>query len=146
LILETDYDGTGVKWIRYQLPAGKTTLLRAVVPKTSGDPDAATNTAAVLLPYVQNVMNNATAAQIAAIRTVYPTMFPGANPVPVFTYTFDAPGATLAGGCTAVASAPCNIRDVDITLIVQALSPDAQTRNLRLVQLHGLGHRVNPNQ
>src|SRR5712671_2781198 len=58
LIIETDYDGTGVKWIRYQLPAGTTTLLRAVAPKTvGGDPDASTNGAGVLLPYLQNVMN-----------------------------------------------------------------------------------------
>src|SRR5258706_9887036 len=33
LIVETDYDGTGVKWIRYQLLAGQTILTRAVVPK-----------------------------------------------------------------------------------------------------------------
>ena len=147
LIAETDYDGTGVKWIRYQLPAGTTTLLRAVVPKTLGDPDAATNGAGVLLPYLQNVMNNASAAQIGAIRAVYPTMFPGGNPVPIFTYnTFDPPSSAVVGGCTSVGTAPCNIRDIGITLIVQAPSRDAQTQEVRLVELNALGHRLNPNQ
>jgi prepilin-type N-terminal cleavage/methylation domain-containing protein len=146
LIVETDYDGTGVKWIRYRLVAGETVLKRAVVPKTGGDPDAATNTAAVLLPYIQNVMNNASGAQIAAIRADYPTMFPGGNPVPIFTYTFDGPSAALGGGCSSIALTPCNIRDVGITLIVQALSRDAKTQVVRVVELNGLAHRVNPNQ
>jgi prepilin-type N-terminal cleavage/methylation domain-containing protein len=144
LIIETQFDATGVQWIRYQLPAGTTTLLRGVTPKTAGFPETATGP--VMLPYIQNVMNNATAAQIAAIRADYPTMFPGGNPVPVFTYTFDAPAGALVGGCISVASAPCNIRDIGVTLIVQALSPDMQTRELRLVELNGVGHRVNPNQ
>ncbi len=153
LIIETDYGGTGanagVRWIRYQLPAAgpntPTTLLRADVAKVAAaDPDA--TTAAALLPYLQNVMNNATGAQIAQIRAAYPNMFPGGNPVPVFTYTFDTPTSALVGGCTSVASAPCNIRDVSITLIVQSLSRDAQSQNLRLVELNGLAHRVNPNQ
>jgi prepilin-type N-terminal cleavage/methylation domain-containing protein len=148
LIVETDYDGTGVKWIRYQLPAGDTILYRAVVPKTGGDPDAATNKlSGNLLPYIQNVMNNGTAAQIAAITADYPTMFPGGNPVPIFTYpTFDKPSAALGGGCTSIASTPCNIRDVGITLIVQALSRDAKTQVVRVVELNGLAHRLNPNQ
>lgn len=146
LIIETDYDGTGVKWIRYQLTAGSTILNRAVVPKTAGDPVAATS-GAVLLPYIQNVMNNGTAAQINAIRAVYPNMFPGGNPVPVFTYSqFDAPSSGLVGGCTAIGTAPCNIRDVDIVLIVQSLDKDAKTNRVRLVELHGLAHRLNPNQ
>ena len=145
LIIETDYDGTGVKWIRYQLPAGTTTLKRAVVPKTAGDPDLATIGA--LLPYIQNVMNNASGAQIGAIQAVYPAVFPGGNPVPVFTYNnFDAPTSALVGGCSAIATTPCNIRDVDIVLIVQSLDRDGQTEKLRLVQLHGLAHRLNPSQ
>jgi prepilin-type N-terminal cleavage/methylation domain-containing protein len=145
LIIETDYDGTGVKWIRYQLPAGTTTLSRAVVPKTGGDPDPATSGA--LLPFIQNVMNNASGSQIAAIQAVYPAVFPGGNPVPVFTYNnFDPPTSALVGGCSAIASTPCNIRDVDIVLIVQSFDRDAKTSKLRLVQLHGLAHRLNPNQ
>jgi prepilin-type N-terminal cleavage/methylation domain-containing protein len=145
LIIETDYDGTGLKWIRYQLPAGTTTLLRAVVPKTGGDPDPATS-GANLLPYIQNVMNNATGAQIAAIGAVYPAVFPGGNPVPIFSYTFDTPSSALVGGCSSIATTPCNIRDVDIVLIVQSFDRDAKTQRLRLVELHGLAHRLNPNQ
>ena len=145
LIVEADYDGTGVKWIRYQLPAGTTTLKRAVVAKTAGgDPDASTNGADVLLPYLQNVMNNASGAQIAAIRAAYPTMFPGSNPVPLFTYTCDVVGSTPAP-CTA-ANTPADIRDVGITIIVQAPSLDNKTFSLRLVELNGMGHRLNPNQ
>jgi hypothetical protein len=143
LIVETDYDGTGVKWIRYQLPAGQTTLLRAVVNKAGLNPDASTS-GAVLLPYIQNVMNNATGAQIAAIRADYAAMFPGGNPVPMFTYTCDVVGS-IPAACTG-ANTPSDIRDVDVTLIVQAVSPDTKTRELRLVELHGLGHRINPNQ
>jgi prepilin-type N-terminal cleavage/methylation domain-containing protein len=144
LIIEADYDGTGVKWIRYQLPAGGTTLLRAVVPKVGTNPDASTSGAAVLLPYLQNVMNNATGAQIASIRAGYPAMFPGGNPVPMFTYTCDVVGSTPAA-CTG-ANAPSDIRHVDITLIVESANRDAKTNALRLVQLHGVGHRINPNQ
>jgi prepilin-type N-terminal cleavage/methylation domain-containing protein len=145
LIVEEDYDGTGVKWIRYQLPAGTTTLLRAVAPKTAGgDADASTSGAGVLLPYLQNVMNNASGAQITAIRAAYPTMFPGSNPVPLFTYTCDVVGSTPAP-CTA-ANTPADIRDVGITIIVQAPSLDNKTFSLRLVELNGMGHRLNPNQ
>ena len=143
LIVETDYDGTGVKWIRYQLAAGSTTLQRAVVAKTpGGNPDALTQ--AALLPYLQNVMNNATGAQIATIRATYSGMFPAGNPVPMFSYTCDVVGGNPLP-CTA-ANNPSDIRDVDIWLIVQSLSPDVKSNQLRLVELHGLGHRVNPNQ
>jgi prepilin-type N-terminal cleavage/methylation domain-containing protein len=144
LIVETDYDDTGVKWIRYQLLAGQTTLTRAVVnkPPNGTTPDATTT--AALLPYLQNVMNNASAAQITKIRAAYPSMFPGGNPVPMFTYTCDVVGGNPQA-CSA-ANNPADIRDVDIWLIVQSLSPDRQTGELRLVELHGLGHRVNPNQ
>jgi prepilin-type N-terminal cleavage/methylation domain-containing protein len=145
LIVETDYDGTGVKWIRYQLPAGTTTLLRAVVPKTAGgNPDTSTSAAGVLLPYLQNVMNNASGTQIGAIRGAYPAMFPGGNPVPMFTYTCDVVGG-IPAACTG-ANTPADVRDVDITLIAQSLSRDKKTLQLRLVELHGLGHRMNPNQ
>jgi len=74
-------------------------------------------------------------------------VFPGGNPVPVFTYSkFDTPSSALAGGCAAIGTAPCNIRDVDIVLIVQSFDRDAKTQRLRLVELHGLAHRLNPNQ
>ena len=150
LIIESAIDPLDpvVKWVRYQLPAPgppnvlPNVLLRGVVPKVAGgDPVAAT--AAFMVPYLQNVMNNGTPAQIAAINAAYPGTFPGGNPAPIFTYTtFDAPDGA---GCTNVASSPCNIRDVEITLIVQAPSLDAQTGQLRLVELHGRGHRINPN-
>ena len=149
LIVETDIDPLNdpqVSWVRYSLPAGTTTLLRGVVYKTAGDPVAAT-TAAGMLPYVQNVMNNTSAGQIAAIRAVYPSMFPGGAPVPVFAYTCDTGGGTplscpTAGGF----NTPPNILDVEVTLIVQATTADAQTGVPRLVELHGRGRRVNPNQ
>lgn len=149
LIIETQFDNTGVQWIRYQLPAGTTTLLRGVVPKAVGvDPVAATGAANVMVPYVQNVMNNGTGAQIAAIQAAYPAMFPGGVPVPVFSYTCDVGGGGTPTACPAAGAfnAPLNIRDVEVTLIVQPLDRDLQTQRLRVVELHGRGRRVNPNQ
>jgi prepilin-type N-terminal cleavage/methylation domain-containing protein len=140
LITEGDVDGTGVVWIRYQLQG--TTLLRGVAPKAGSDPVAAT--AGAMLPYVLNVMNNAPPAQIAQFQAAFPAMFPGGIPVPIFNYTLDPPVGTA--GCTAAANSPCNVRDVDITLIVMAPNTDAQTNQVHLVELNGRGHRVNPNQ
>jgi Tfp pilus assembly protein PilW len=141
LITEGDVDGTGVVWIRYQLQG--TTLLRGVAPKAGTDPVAATN-AAGMLPYVLNVMNNAPPAQIAQFQAAYPAMFPGGNPVPIFNYTLDP--AVGTAGCTAAANSPCNVRDVDITLIAMTPQRDAQTNQIHLVELNGRGHRVNPNK
>jgi prepilin-type N-terminal cleavage/methylation domain-containing protein len=152
LIIETDIDPqnpipNGVEWVRYSLPAGSTTLMRGVVSKTvTGDPAAATPPT-VMYPFVQNVMNNASAAQITAIRAAYPAMFPGAAPVPIFSYGCDTGSGTPVPCATAgTFDTPVNILDVQITLIVQASAADAQTGKLRLVELHGLGHRMNPNQ
>jgi prepilin-type N-terminal cleavage/methylation domain-containing protein len=144
IIFEEDYDGSGtVKWVRYQLQG--TTLWRGVTNKVAGlDPATATSAAGVMYPYVQNVMNNASAAQIAQIQATYPNMFPGANPVPIFNYTLDA--TVGASGCVAAASSPCNVRDVQVTLIVQTPQRDAQNNVLRLVELNGRGHRLNPNK
>jgi prepilin-type N-terminal cleavage/methylation domain-containing protein len=148
LIVEGDVDGSGiVKWIRYQLVG--TTLMRGVVPKAGTDP--VTTTASTMFPYVQNVMNNAGNAQIAQIKAIpaYAGMFPGGNPVPVFQYTCDA---TTPGGaptpCTnpGANNSPQSIRDVSITLIVMTPRPDAQTGLLRLVELNGRAHRINPIQ
>jgi type II secretory pathway pseudopilin PulG len=142
IILEEDYDGTGVvRWVRYQLQG--TTLWRGVANKVAAtDPATATSAAGVMVPYVQNVMNNASAAQITQIKATYPNMFPGSNPVPIFTYTFD--NTVGASGCIAAANSPCNIRDVQVTLIVQAPQRDDTNRVLHLVELNGRGHRLNP--
>jgi prepilin-type N-terminal cleavage/methylation domain-containing protein len=149
LIVETDIDpqsNNGVEWVRYQLPAGTTTLLRGVASKALGDPAAALPPSA-MLPYVTNVMNNAPGAQIATIQAAFPTMFPSGNPVPLFTYMCETGGGTplscpTAGGF----NIPANILDVEITLIVQATAADPQTGRPHLVELHGRGRRVNPNQ
>jgi prepilin-type N-terminal cleavage/methylation domain-containing protein len=142
LIVEGDVDGTGVvQWIRYQLQG--TTLFRGATPKISNDPVGATNP--LMLPYVLNVMNNAPPAQIAQFQAAYPAMFPGGNPQPLFRFSCDT--ATGPVPCPAAGNnSPANVRDVDITLIVMTLQPDAQTNQVHLVELNGRGHRVNPNK
>jgi prepilin-type N-terminal cleavage/methylation domain-containing protein len=143
LIVEAS-DGTQVNWIRYQL-AG-TTLYRAVVPKAQGvDPIAATSGPTVMVPFIVNVMNNPPAAQLAELMAMYPTMFPGGQPVPVFQFTCDTGTGTLP--CPAAAGGenlPTNIRDVDVKLIVRTTQRDLQTQRWRLVELSGRGHRLNP--
>lgn len=144
MIIEANVDPQAdptVDWVRYQLQ--NTTLFRAVVNKTTGsDPDTATSGSFV--PYVQNVMNNASAAQIAQITASYPAMFPGGQPVPIFSYICDTPtGPQSCSSPSAVPyNTPANIQDVEITLIVQAATVDAQTGQPRLVELHGRGHRL----
>ena len=137
-----------VQWIRYQLQG--TTLMRAMVNKgpTGTDPDAATSPN--LAPFVQNVVNNSTAAQIAQYQLTHPAMFPAGNPVPIFSYTCDTPSVPQPQPppCPGAGAdnSPANIRDVMITLIVSAPTPDATTGVPRIVQLSGRGRRVNPNQ
>lgn len=145
LIVETQPDGmAGVQWIRYQLVNG--TLYRALVPKVAGtDPDAATTAAGVRVPFLSNVMNNPTSAQLTEIKATYPAMFPGAaTAVPIFQYMCDTGGGTLACPLAGGANSPSNIVDVDITLIVSTPTRDAQTQKLKLVELSGRGHRLNP--
>lgn len=139
LITEGDVDGTGVEWIRYQLVG--TTLLRGVAPKVAGDPAVAG-----MLPYVLNVMNNAPPAQIATFQAVYPAMFPGGIPQPLFQFTCDTPTGPVLCLSAGPSNSPANVRDVDITLIVMTPNIDAQTNQIHLVELNGRGHRVNPNQ
>lgn len=143
--------GAGVQWIRYQLVG--TNLFRGVAPKTAGtSPAVATSAAGVMLPYVENVMNNATAAQMAAISTSYPGTFPGNTPVPVFTYECDANSIPpVPQPCTnAAVIAPNNtapyIRQVGINLIVQAAQPDPKTGQPRIASLHTEALILNPNQ
>jgi prepilin-type N-terminal cleavage/methylation domain-containing protein len=141
----TDPNNVGVQWIRYVLQGS--TLMRTVANKLPST-DPAVQTSANLAPFVQNVVNNASAAQIALYQASYPGMFP-TGPVPIFTYICDTPTApqpppTL---CSAAGpdNSPKNIREVIVTLIVAAPLPDANTGAPRLVQLEGRGRRVNPN-
>jgi prepilin-type N-terminal cleavage/methylation domain-containing protein len=145
LIIETDYDNDGtVDWIRYQL--NNNILYRGVLSKSAGtDPDPSVTTW-TMVPYVTNVMNNASSTQIAQFNALHSGMFPGGAPVPIFTYTCDTPTGTVACTSAGAYNSPQNIRDVAITLIVQTPNRDAQTGGLRLVTLNGRGHRVNPNQ
>lgn len=148
VIFEEQYDNTGVKWIRYTLQG--TTLWRGAGLKTGNagaNPAAAVSIAAGnMSPYVTNVMNNATAAQIATFRASYPAMFPGGNPQPIFQYYCVTPAGSVLCQNAGAANSPQNVRDVEVTLIVRATRNDAQTRAPRLVELNGRGHRLNPNQ
>ncbi len=149
LIIETKINpqDPGVSWVRYQLQG--TTLVRGTAPKTwNQDPEIYTANNGQFAPFVQNVVNNAPTAQMIA---AYPGMFPGGNPVPIFSYTCDiqTPPQTAPQACPAAAgpdNSPRNIRDVVVTLIVAAPLPDATSGQPRLVQLSGRGRRVNPNQ
>ena len=148
VIFEGDNNDSGtVNWTRYQLIG--TTLYRGQVPKPAAagsDPVTATSAAGVMLPYVTNVMNNASAAQIATFQAQYPGMFPGGVAQPVFQFTCDSPAGTVLCQNAPTSNSPSNVRDVEITLIVQSQQPDMQTRKLRLVELNGRARRINPNQ
>lgn len=139
MILESDLDpenANGVEWIRYRL--NRTTLERGVARKTVGG-NPLTATAAAMVPFVEDVMNNAPAGMMTRIRNSYPAMFPGNTPVPVFQYLCDEP----AVACNALHT-PMDIREVNITLIVAAPNPDPRTQQIRVVTLTGLARRINP--
>jgi prepilin-type N-terminal cleavage/methylation domain-containing protein len=144
LIVERDVDPwrhDGVEWTRYQL--NNNILSRSQTYKVvSADPAA--TTAPAFVPYVQNVMNNASAAQIAQFQASYPQMFPGGNPVPVFSYSCYTPSGPQPCPSAGSYNAPANITDVEITLIVMAPTKDAQSGLPRLVELRGRGHSLNP--
>jgi prepilin-type N-terminal cleavage/methylation domain-containing protein len=147
LIIERDLDywnHDGVEWARYQLQGN--ILSRSETYKAVGaEPDA--TTAPAFVPYVQNVMNNATPAQITQFRTVYPNMFPGGNPVPVFSYFCYSPfGPPQPCPLSGASNSPLNVTDVEITLIVMAPTVDAQTGQVRLIELQGRAHSLNPMQ
>jgi prepilin-type N-terminal cleavage/methylation domain-containing protein len=144
LIIERDVDPwhhDGVEWTRYQL--SNNILSRSQTYKVVGGDPAAT-TAPYFVPYVQNVMNNVSAGQIAQFQAVYPQMYPGGNPVPVFSYTCYTPYGPQS--CTSAGSynSPVYVTDVEITLIVMAPTQDAQSGQVRLTELHGRGHSLNP--
>lgn len=144
VIVETDVDpesANGVEWIRYRLNGN--ILERGSVTKTiGGDPLVATNAANVMVPFVENVMNNGTVAQMTQIRTYYPAMFPGNTPVPLFTYLCQVGTAPIAP-CTA-ANNPRDIREVNITIIVQSPLLDLRNRQPRVMTLTGRARRINP--
>ena len=147
LIIETNptpLAGQQVQWIRYSLQGG-TTLMRGTANKVAGD-DPATDTFSNLVPFVQNVVNNSSSAQIALYQTAYPSMFPGNVPVPIFSYTCDSGNVPQPCPIAGINNAPANIRDVIVTLIVASPLPDPTTGQPRLVELVGRGRRINPNQ
>jgi prepilin-type N-terminal cleavage/methylation domain-containing protein len=146
MIVERDVDPwrtNGVEWTRYQLQG--TVLSRSQASKSTGtEPDPATSN--LFVPFVQNVVNDAPAAQIAQFQAIYPLMFPGGNPVPVFQYICGTPTGPQPCPFAGAYNSPLYVTDVEITLIVMAPTPDAQTGKPRLVELHGRGHCLNPIQ
>jgi len=134
-----------VGYIRYKLDPNTNTLLRGTFPKVGGQDPYLAHPDNTLVPFVQNVMNQASPAQIAAINAQYPNMFPGGAQVPIFTYLFDTPSGPLPASdprCFGLNTAG-NIRSVTITLIVQTPTPDPRTGRLRVVELTGRGSRIN---
>lgn len=148
VIFEEQPDNSNVvQWIRYQLQG--TTLLRGVANKTTGASAIASLNAAArnMQPYVYNVVNNDTPANIATYQAAYPTMFPGGNPVPIFQFYCPNPaGAPPTVRCqnAGANNSPSQIVDVEITLIIKSPQVDAQTGAPRLVELNGRGHVLNP--
>jgi prepilin-type N-terminal cleavage/methylation domain-containing protein len=149
LIVETRLStDTFVSWIWYHLDTTTNTLDRVVVsPKTTGDPLSTVQSSGQRVPFLANVMNNPGAAspvQLAQITAEYPSMFPGGQPQPIFQYTCDTPTGALPCPSAGAYNSPKNIRDVEVNLIVMTPQRDMQTLNLKLVELNGSGHRVNP--
>jgi len=142
LILETTI-GSTVSWIRYQLVG--TTLYRGSVAKNGTDPVGATSATGVMVPFLVNVMNDVSSTQIAQITASYPGMFPS-GPVPIFQYSCDTPAGVVSCATAGAYNSVLNVRDVDITLIVMTQLPDAQTQQIKLIELNGRGHRLNPSK
>src|SRR5258708_29191198 len=106
------------------------TLMRGVINKSGGDPDA--STAGVLVPFVQNIVNtqvvqNVTNPLVAQYQAAYPVIFPGGAPVPIFSYTCDnsspPPQTVLCLGAW-TDNSPANIHAVMFKLILSAPLPD----------------------
>jgi hypothetical protein len=133
-------------YIRYKLNTNGniTTLYRGVFPKIAGQDPYLTIPDNTLTPFVSNVLNDSTPAQIAQINALYPNMFPGGATVPLFMYTCDTP--TGPQDCAAAGppyDVPTNIRSITITLIVATPTPDPQTGQPRIVELTGRATRIN---
>lgn len=144
LILETRLAGDAfVSWIWYHLDASKFTLYREVIPKSSGDPLYAVTGAGQMTALLDNVMNNP-GGQMAQITAAYPAMFPTGGPQPIFQYSCDTPQGPQPCSQTVQYNSSKNIRDVDVTLIVKTPQQDMQSGAVKLVELTGRGHRVNP--
>ncbi len=145
LIVETRLStDTNVSWIWYHLNTATSTLYRVVVPKgaAGADPLSTVQSSGEKVAFLGNVVNNS--PNLATIRAEYPAMFPGGQPQPIFQYTCDTPTGTMPCPLAGAYNSPKNIRDVDVTLIVMTPQRDLQTQQLKLVELNGSGHRVNP--
>jgi prepilin-type N-terminal cleavage/methylation domain-containing protein len=144
LIVETRLAGDNfVSWVWYHLDASKFTLYREVVKKSAGDPLAVVTGAGTMTALLDNVMNNP-GGQLAQITATYPSMFPLGGPQPIFQYTCDTPQGPQACNQAGSYNSSRNIRDVDVTLIVKTPQQDMQSGAVKLVELTGRGHRVNP--
>src|SRR6266404_2208360 len=94
-----------------------TTLMRAATPKKPfGDPVSTTDNQ--LVPYLDNVMNQT-------------------QGLAIFSYRLD--DGTTTGPAV-------NIREVNISLIVQSAQKDRQTNQFRTIRITGQAIRFNPNQ
>jgi prepilin-type N-terminal cleavage/methylation domain-containing protein len=145
LIVETRLStDTNVSWIWYHLDTTTNTLKRAVVQKTGGDPLSTLQASGEMVTFLANVMNNPGSGQLAQITANYPSMFPGGQPQPIFQYTCDTPAGAVSCPLAGAYNSPKSVRDVEVTLIVMTPQRDLQTQSLRLVELNGMGHRVNP--
>ncbi len=135
--------GSKVQYIRYKLV--NNTLYRGMYQKVAGQTPYETIPDSLLVPFVQNVMNEATPEQIAQINRGVPKYVSGGAAIPVFSYLFDTPWGPLpyTDPRTYRLNTPANIRSVTITLIVMTPNPDAQTGNVRVVELTGRGSRIN---
>lgn len=138
IVLELDIDPENtaapnqVEWVRYTLTraAGATTstLFRTVSTKVPG-----TNPAAALsnIPFVENIVQNPGAAVLAT------------NPA-VFTYDCD-PSFILIVGPPPVCTAE-HVNGVYITLQVQSVRRDIQTRRFQQITVQGAATRMNPSR
>jgi len=108
------------------LSAGRATTDAWVAPKVAGG--ILRSSRAVMFPYVLNVMNNGTPAQIRCIHSQLPAMFPAGNSILFYVHAFLI--TRWRAGCGRGRQSPCNVRDIGVTLSVQSPA-DAQNRMLR---------------